>query len=197
MHAIAPRAARPRTARVPLFSFVITALVLAGVMGGCGDDNTVGPKPNPQPSYLDSSTPFNVLYNMRIAYTARDTTAYDSLFDVNYMGTSYDPVTNNSLHFSKADEKRHVKALLLTSTVTSVSLTFPPVFNRYTDISDPSGWATVQMAGAGLGVEINDGATSYGLVSGGTMEFKFIPTTPALGSPTDTSWHIVRWSEFP
>ncbi len=194
MYAIAPRAARPRAARVSL-RFVIAAVLLLVLIVGCGDDRTVGPERFSL--YQDSSSPLNVLQNMRVAYQFRDTTAYDSLFDANYMGTSYDPVTNNSLHFSKADESQHIRALQQSSTIVNVILTFPPILNRYTDGADPPGWATVSMAGPGFGVEIDDGATSYRLVSGGTMEFKFSPTTPALGSPTDTTWHIVRWSEFP
>jgi len=170
--------------------------ILLAAIAGCGDDNHTGPGPNQQPIYLDSSTPLNVLHNMRIAYESRDTTAYISLFDANYQGASYDPSGPGQLTFSKGDEAQHIRGLLRSSTITSVSLTFPPVLNRFTDISDPPGWATVQMAGAGLGVEINDGPTTYTLLSG-TMEFKFLPTTPALGSPTDTTWQIVRWYEFP
>ena len=195
MHAIAPRAARPRTARVPL-RFVIAAVVLPVLITGCGNDNAVRPqRPNPKPlTYIVSSTPHAVLYNLQLAYTRRDTTEYKSLFDDNYVGTSFDPSVPGQYTFSKQDERLHILALARTTSITSIYLTFPPVLTRETDISDPPGWTIMHMTGVQL--EINDSPTSLQLDQSQSMEFKFSPTTPDSTSPTDTTWKIVRWTEF-
>jgi len=174
-------------------TIVLALLVMA--LAGCGGDNGVGPKPPGPPQYLTSSTPQNVLTNLKLAYERRDSTAYDSLFDVSYVGTSFDPSNLNTITFSKADEKRHVQALERTTSITSVSLTFSPVLIRGVDGADPPGWATISMQNMTL--EINDTPTSQNLVPNVTWEFTFAPTTPSAGSPTDTTWHIVRWTELP
>ena len=116
-------------------TIVLALLVMA--LAGCGGDNGVGPKPPGPPQYLTSSTPQNVLTNLKLAYERRDSTAYDSLFDVSYVGTSFDPSNLNTITFSKADEKRHVQALERTTSITSVSLTFSPVLIRGVDGADP------------------------------------------------------------
>ncbi|HMI31549.1 MAG TPA: hypothetical protein VK527_07410 [Candidatus Limnocylindrales bacterium] len=169
--------------------------ILVATLTGCGDKTTFS-VPQPQPKYQPSSTPLNVLENLRRAYTTRDSMGYDSLFDASYVGTSTDasgpgPVV---LTFTKADERHHVSALARTSTIVGVDLRFPVSMSRSTDLSDPPGWATVQQAGTSL--EIDDGGTSYLINPSEFMEFKFTPTTPSPGSPTDTTWHIVRWTEI-
>jgi hypothetical protein len=46
-------------------------------------------------------------------------------------------------------------------------------------------------------LEINGIPSSYSLASTNELiEFKFEPTTPSAGSPTDTTWHIIRWTEI-
>jgi hypothetical protein len=173
---------------------VLGSCLLLGALTGCGSDNPVNPQP-PGPKYLASSTPQNTLENLRRAYTTRDSTGYDSLFDAGYVGTSYDPSNLNPLTFTRADEKRHVAALAHATSVTSVLLYFPPTVIRETDGADPPGWATISMQNMQLSIE--DTPSSLNLVPGGTWEFKFAPTTPSVGSPTDTTWHVVRWTELP
>ncbi|HZE19224.1 MAG TPA: hypothetical protein VE402_03805 [Candidatus Angelobacter sp.] len=176
-----------------VFASTAALLVLVAITG-CGKSNPVKP-PLPQPKYAPSSTPSNVLRNLQIAYSTRDSSGYDSLFDAAYVGTSFDRISVNVLSFTKGDESRHIRALAMTHTITSISLVFPPALLRYTDSADPPGWATVPVNGMTL--EINDSPTSLNLPSGETMEFKFHPIAPSPGSPTDTTWHIVRWSELP
>jgi len=175
-----------------VFASTAALLVLVAITG-CGKSNPVKP-PLPQPKYAPSSTPSNVLRNLQIAYSTRDSTGYDSLFDAAYVGTSFDRISVNVLTFTKADESRHVAALARRYSITSVSLVFPPTLLRYTDAADTLGWATVQVNGTTL--EINDNPTSYALPQG-DMEFKFRPIAPSPGSPTDTTWRIVRWAELP
>lgn len=198
MHAIAPRAARPRTARAVFLRLMIAAVALPALMAGCGDDNTVRPQlPNPDHplTYVVSSTPFHVLYNLQLAYTNRDSTEYGSLFDDAYAGTTIDDSDPASPYtFSKLAERGHVSALARTTSITSIYLTFPPVLTRETDLGDPPGWATIHMTGVRL--EINDSPASLQVDQSESMDFKFSPTTPDSTSPTDTTWKIVRWTEF-
>jgi len=171
-----------------------TAFVLLAFLAGCGKDNPVKPQIT-QPKYAPSSTPQNTLHNLQIAYTTRDSSGYDSLFDAAYLGASFDPITHAILTFSKTDESLHIRALARTTSITNISLNFPPVLPRYTDASDPPGWATVSVIGPTL--EIDDSPTSIALPQGETMQYKFRPTSPSPGSPTDTTWHIIGWTELP
>jgi len=183
----APYSAR----RLAASSTILGACLLLGAMMGCGDDNPVKP-PNPGPKYLASSTPQNTLENLRRAYTTRDSTGYDSLFDPRYQGTSIQsgmPL----IAFTYSDERRHIGALANAASITSVELFFPPL-TRTTDLGDPPGWATIQVQNVLL--QVNDGTSSLNLEPDETMEFKFAPTTPSAGSPTDTTWHVIRWTEI-
>lgn len=192
MKSIASRADRPRHTRVLLLRLVIATAVLPALMGGCGDDNPV--KPGQQPKYLDSSTPQNVLFNLVRAYTSRDSAGYDSLFDAAYAGTSIDNSDPGPpLSFTKADEMLHIGALARTATISNVALTFGPNPIRFTDSGDSAGWASVQATNPAI--IIVDGPDAFFTGPNEFMLFKFRPTTPAPGSPTDTTWKIVRWSE--
>jgi len=65
---------------------------------------------------------------------------------------------------------------------------------RFTDVGDPPGWATILVANPRI--EIDDQPVSYSIdPSAETMQFKFVPTTPDSTSPTDTTWKIIRWFE--
>jgi hypothetical protein len=165
-------------------------------MMGCGKDNPVNVNVMPPgPKYLPSSTPQNTLDNMRKAYVSRDSTGYDSLFDAAYAGVSFDPVTMAALNFTKADEAQHIAALARRISITSISFTVPPNLIRDTDGADPPGWATISIIYPQ--VVIDDSPNTYIAGPLEHMEFKFAPTTPSPGSPTDTTWHIVRWTEAP
>ncbi len=176
-------------------AFLIAVILLIAI-AGCGGKKTTGPDSVRGPQYLLSSTPQNVLINLQLSYSGRDTTEYKTLYDDNYVGTSTDQLDGSALNFTKSDEVGHVSALARHTSITNVSLTLPPSLLRFTDGVDPPGWATVQFApGVGFNVEINDTPSSLYMTSNTTNEFKFIPTTPAAGSPTDTTWKIVRWTE--
>ena len=166
--------------------------VLLAFLVGCSKDNPVKPV-QPGPKYLPSSTPLNTLENLRRAYTTRDSTGYDSLFDVEYTGSSIDQSDQSNIVLSKSDEARHINALARTTTITNITLSFPPNLVRFADLGDPPGWATVSVAS--LRLEITDGDLSLAIRANETMDFKFRPTTPSPGSPTDTTWHVARWIE--
>jgi hypothetical protein len=137
----------------------------------------------------------NVLENVRRAYGGRDSIGYDSLFDAAYIGTSADYSGPPSIiTFTKADESQHIRALARAPLISSIRLVFPPTLVRHTDASDTLGWATVSLSDVRL--EIADGPNYFSLAPNNSMYFKFRPTTPSFGSPTDTTWHIVRWSEI-
>jgi hypothetical protein len=174
----------------------LVAVVLLIALAGCGDKKVTAPILVPQ--YLPPSTPQNVLMNLQLAYSSRDSTEYKALFDDNYVGTSLDnsggsPVT---LTFYKSDEAAHISALAHRSSITQVALLYPRYLYRFTDGGDPAGWATIQMS-QGFQVQIDDNPTSlFTPAIGDLNEFKFESTTPATGSPTDTTWKIIRWTEI-
>jgi hypothetical protein len=168
---------------------------MASIPAGCIFSPTKDPgKPPPLPEYPKLTDPFNVMDALEQAYGAKDSNEIKLIYDVNYQGTSFDPINLNQIPLTWANEVSHVEALARTPTVTSVVLKFPDVKLRETDLSDPPGWAmiTVQL----ITVNIVDGTTLYNLVTGDTFEYHFIPHTPDATSPTDTTWKIVRWTEF-
>jgi len=135
--------ARPRSTRILSLRLAIVgaSVVLAGLVG-CGGKKTTGPGPSPQPKYLPSSTPQNTLRNMQLAYMTRDSSGYDSLFEADYIGSSIDqsnPDTVKRYDFVKADEARHISALVRATTITDIHLVLMPVLSRYTDAGDPRG----------------------------------------------------------
>ena len=175
--------------------FSILAALLVIALAGCSSDKSTNPITIPPgPKYLPSSTPQNTLANMAKAYSTRDTTGYDSLFDIGYTGSSFDPNTAAAINLTKADEAQHIAKLANTPTITSIAFQFAPNVNRTRDNADPPGWTTVTLQNVLF--ELTDGPNTFTLPAGDIMEFKFAPTTPSAGSPTDTTWHITRWSEF-
>ncbi|HYQ89800.1 MAG TPA: hypothetical protein VEU09_09270 [Candidatus Binatia bacterium] len=69
-----------------------------------------------------------------------------------------------------------------------------PAMQRFTDPSDPPGWATIQNPIASL--EVSDSTGSHTVdIANDLMEFKFIPKTPDSSSASDTTWKIVRRTE--
>ena len=191
---------------VRMMRFTLASAIAAGwILSGCGnEDNPVKP-PNPPGSssaYLIRSTPQNVLTDLEIAYSHRDSTECQELYDSSYVGMSVD--LNDSpgtppLYFTYSDEVGHVAALAHSPTISSVSLSFgsSASWSRL-ESSDPSHpeWATIQIAGSSFRVEITEDASTF-QASGSTefLEFMFKPSTPESTSQTDTLWTIVKWKE--
>jgi len=142
--------------------------------------------------------PFAVLEALSTAYAAKDSEEVKLLYDHdNYRGSSTDNTDGTTLPFTWANEVDHVTTLGHHPEITSVVLTFPPSLVRFDDLNDPPGWATIQII-SDMHVEVNTNATtSYALFgSGETITFKFVPKTPDASSPTDTTWKIIRWTEY-
>jgi hypothetical protein len=166
------------------------------VLVGCGGDKGTNPTPVLGPKYAPSSTPSNTLHNLALAYQSRDTLEYDSLFDAAYIGQSIDTHYPDSPYvFSKTDEALHIRALFRSHTIAAIIMQIPPVLTRYTDAADTLGWATITLPSGVTYIEIDDTPDSYIVNHNDAMTFKFRPTSPSPGSPTDTTWHIVRWTE--
>jgi hypothetical protein len=185
--------ARRRHARALLICLLACGSVLAW---GCGSKKSTLTGPVPGPRYPDLTTPENTLVAMIRAYSNRDTVELGLVYDDAYQGTSIDtddwaPVV---LNFTKADEIRHLAALATRPSITKVSVNLNPVIRRYTDLADAPGVTSLQ--NPIRSVEVEDGPTLYSVyLSYETLTYKLVPTTPASGSPTDTTWKIVGWSE--
>ena len=174
----------------------LVAVALLVAVAGCGGKKTTGPDQNTIPTYAVPSTPSLVLRNLELAYSRRDTTEYDSLFDDNYTGTSteYDSGVSEVLDFTKADETAHIRALKRSTSISMIRLQFPSTLQWYTDGFDPPGWATIGITY--LTLTIDDNPSSFNVSPTVLMAFKFSPTAPATSSPTDTTWKIIRWTEL-
>jgi hypothetical protein len=154
---------------------------------------------NQPPAYPKLSTPENVLSALQMSYQARDSVEFKLLYDVDYIGTSTDLATQETLPpFNREAEYRHIAALAKVPSITNVILQFPPVLVREHSLGDPPDWVTIQMQpNSGVRLEVYDGNNVYTIPSEKELlEFKFIPTTPDSTSPTDTTWKIVRWNEY-
>jgi hypothetical protein len=155
----------------------------------------VGGGGTPPPKYDIPLSPEYVMFNLKKAYTAKDTMAYKACFDsTSYKGTSLNQATQtDTLTLTYAEEARHI-ASLARSTAT-VELTLKPAMARSTDLGDPPGWALIQNPIQSL--DIYDGPNLYTVTpSDETIEFRFIPKTPDSSSPTDTTWKITKWTEI-
>src|SRR6185295_2737290 len=152
-----------------------------------------GKEKPPEPVvYYVRSTPEFVLQNYQTAYSHRDSTQYDSLYDDVYEGVSRDPAGAVST-FHKRDEADHISALAKSTEIASVNLKFGTSL-RYTDLSDPPGYATLLVQDTRLEINVTQG-TSWSLIGNDPMIFKFKPRTPDPTSLSDTTWQIIGWTE--
>jgi hypothetical protein len=174
----------------------IVALVLAGLLAGCGREKLTNPTPKPRPNpYPELINPYSVLDALRIAYQARDTTEIKLLYDAAYQGSSRDqtdpsPVT---VFFTRADEVAHVAALAKATTVSDISLMPAQGLFRFHSAGDPPGWTTILNPFATLDIYEATVIRHVSLASEGTF-FTFVPSAPDPSVP-DTTWKIVRWVE--
>jgi hypothetical protein len=179
----------------PALAVLATAITVAG----CGDNHESPPKAPPGPQSVIRSTPENALKQLEYVYTKRDSTGIKALYDSTYAGTSTDETAlpgSQVLNFTYADEVEHVAAMARAREISSVILSFGTLTRLPSnDVSHPE-WATIQIAGSNMSLEI-DALDAVELHASGISEsFSFKPTTPDSTSPTDTTWKIVRWSEL-
>jgi len=174
--------------------FVLTAIPAGCIFSPHKDDGKVIIVP---PDYPKLENPFSVLDALELAYAAKDSNEIKLLYDdQNYQGTSFDPVNQNQIPLTWSDEVRHVARLAQTPAITGIKLTFPPAKVRETDLLDPPGWAMIKIQNMTLELTDNSTNTFFHLVSSDNFEYHFIPHTPDASSTTDTTWKIVRWTEF-
>lgn len=174
-----------------------SACFLAIALAGCGDD-PVRPKitPDPPQVYLPPTSPQNVLRNLATAYVRRDSVATAAVYDDFYVGTSTDLSSPTPIPaFSKSDEVRHVGRLKRDPLLVSVYLDLgaPSSWQRLSsDISDPPGWAIIQINSWTVRIEDIGSATTRQAMNH-IMEYRF---KPAPSDSADTTWTVVRWTEF-
>ena len=171
------------------------AVIAAWVVAGCGSDRVTRPNIPPGSKYPALINPFSVLDALQLAYQDRDTSEIKAIYHDLYDGSSIDQADPLPalVHFTKADEVGHVSKLAHTSGAT-VLMTQIPNRVRFYDAADPVGWATIRDPFSSI--EVADATATHVVdIAHDTMEFKFIPTTPAPSSSTDTTWKIIRWTE--
>jgi len=191
-----------RALRFARFSLA-PAILAAMVLSGCGKDSPTKPHPPLPPLYSIPSSPAEVLANLEIAYSQRDSVGYKALYDSSYVGISRDqndPPGTPPITLTYADEVSHVAKLASRSTITFAYMNLGPPTSwtrlASNDTSHPE-WATIQIAGSSLNIQVIEGSNEYE-ASGTSLFFEFLfkPTTPEPTSLTDTLWTIVRWNEM-
>ncbi|HYR69016.1 MAG TPA: hypothetical protein VER77_03990, partial [Candidatus Dormibacteraeota bacterium] len=154
------------------------------------------------PLYSIPSSPAEVLSNLEVAYSRRDSVGYKALYGSSYTGISRDqndPPGTPPIVFTYADEAAHIAALASRPTITSAYMNLGPRTSwTRLESNDPSHpeWAMIQIAGSSLNIRVVEGNNEY-VISGTSefFEFEFKPSTPESTSPSDTLWTIVRWNE--
>jgi hypothetical protein len=173
------------------------AVIAEFLVAGCGNDHVTRPNPGPPGgNYPKLINPYSVLDALVLAYVARDTTEIKLIYHDLYDGSSVDQTDPVPLlvSFTKAQEVAHVSALRRSTSPGSISITQIPNRIRFSDGADPVGWATIRDPFSSI--EVSDTTATHVVdLPHISMEFKFIPTTPAPSSPTDTTWKIIRWTE--
>ena len=171
-------------------------------IAGCSDDDggEGGFRPLPQPT-VELASPEITLGMLQHAYEARDSVETARVYDESYAGTSTDlndPPGSQTVHFTRADEIRHVGALRKSTSITSVTCDLGPpaswVRLPSDDLAHPE-WAMIHIAGGFVRIEIDDGASI--VQAGGVsdqMSFYFTPK-PDTTSQTDTLWTVIQWNE--
>ena len=98
---------------------LLTGLLAAAFLTAC-DKNTYKPPQRVFQFYPIRATPQDVLTNLQLAYSLRDSVEYKALYDSSYTGTSTDdndPPGTLPLQFTFADEAAHMATLARTNTI--------------------------------------------------------------------------------
>ena len=176
---------------------VVVCAGLVLLLSGCIFSPTKGPGgggPEP-PKYEIPQEPNIVLENLKKAYTAKDSLAYQACFDARYVGRSQDQTGTDTIYtFTFADEARHIEVLAQSRTAIA-ELQLIPKMVRSADLGEDPAWALIQNPIQSL--TIYDGNYTYYVpLDKEIIEFHFIPKTPDSSSPTDTTWKIIKWTEI-
>jgi len=181
---------------------VWVSLISVALLAGCSGDNPTKPKPLSGPPLSARSTPQDVLKYLEYTYSRRDSVGTKSIYDPSYIGVSTNltaPPVSQILNFSYADEVAHVAAMARSHSITTVTLSFGTLTRLESDDPSHPDWATIQISGSNMRLEIDALADSSSAALnpvGITEAFSFKPTAPDSTSPTDTTWKIARWSEI-
>jgi hypothetical protein len=172
------------------------------ILSGCifSPERKKAPPPPPPVVYLRPISPQNVLQNLIGSYVGRDSVGTDSVYDNSYIGTSTDLSLPTPIpSFSKADEVRHVGRLRLDPNIVSVYLDLgSPASWQVLDgnPTDPPGYKIIQISNQVVRIEDISRATTW-QSQNQIIEYAFKPTAvPAAPPEADTTWTVVRWTEF-
>jgi len=180
-----------------LFGIVALCVLAVGCIFSPHKGGKVPPSP---PVYQQPTSPEAVLYNLRLAYTNKDSTEYKSLYHEQYQGSfvdQKDPLNPSGTYF-KVDEAQHIAFLAKGAAIVDLLLSASLV--RITNSGDPPGWITIQDPFQILHIQGTQGDGTPGdfAISPGaedSIEMKFIPIPPS-GSEPDTTWQIIRVVEI-
>ncbi len=136
-----------------------------------------------------------VLYNLRLAYTGRDSTEYKSLYNDNFQGTfldQNDPAPQLATYY-KSDEAQHIAFVARNTAI--LDLVISPTITQIVDLGDPPGWITIQNPFHTLQIDGINGSRKIVPGAEDRIDMKFIPIPPT-STPGDTTWQIIRVGEF-
>lgn len=156
--------------------FVATALLLVG----CEDEKDRILDPSP-PTYLEPTSPENVLANLRTAYGARDADRYLNLLDVNFRFYS-DPT--NDVDF---DQLTRAEDMSTTVTMFGLVASIDMDFETLSPRSMGAGSVEIPFQNLTIRVETREGAASDPLVFLIEGSGRFILTST---TETETTWRL-------
>lgn len=139
---------------------------------------------------------------MQTAWESRDSVRIDSVYAIEYQGSSLDQGDPNSgtLRYAKSDEVRVVGEMARSLEIVAVdmNLSSPSTWFFTHNASDPPGWVTVTIRFFTITVDLSNMTTHRASTADRTDLWLFdftLKPIPDSASPTDTTWQVVRWNE--
>ena len=167
-------------------------------------DPDIKPPDRPPTTFAPRDTPKNAILYLTQAWSARDSVRIDSVYAVEYAGTSSDLLDPNNpveLSFTKSDEVRVVSRMALDQSIQYAKMEFysQNTWNEEHLLSDPADYRTVTVPFFKIEViyvAAEDGWAVTSPTSGQTWLFNFTlrPTYPSWAAGKAV-WEIVRWEE--
>ncbi|HEX7077136.1 MAG TPA: hypothetical protein VF363_01810 [Candidatus Eisenbacteria bacterium] len=141
--------------------------------------------------YPPRNTPKNAVLYLKAAWENRDSTRADTVYAVNYTGTSSVEGVSD-LTFGRLEEIRALGGVQIAQSVTRVTFDFhdPSTWIRQEYATDSSTWVAYSIPAPRIEVDQLSGS----LVADQSTFFEFT-MRPYVVAPGDTLWQIVRWVE--
>ncbi len=169
-------------------------VLLVGLAWGCGDDDVIGPEPDP---YLPLTSPENILHNLEASWERRDILRYAELLDPEfrfYFQQLDVPPGLPLAYWNRDEDSTGTGALLASPEVKEIHVDLGPFTVEDAGRVDYPGARRVRLTQARLEVALANDITL--VVEGDTQDMIFRRGSAAAGSDS-TRWYLLEWSDIP